>query len=331
MTLGARPRARLAVIVVVCAAWGPSVRAADDLATWMHTLRAGGMQPAEEAVTALARAGEAAVRPLAELLADGTPLERRRACVALGGMSTSVAAALEALVKASADPDVEVRLAAVQGLTRWAATRPGAREALAARLGDADVGVRVRAASGLVSADETYADLAEPALVAALRGDSLAPRLTALSAFARLATHASATAVETVTAALADPLAPVRGAAVVALAAQRPLDAATVRALCPRLADPDPWVAMGTARALATLDAPVAVCAAGLLDSADPTTSRWTAWLLHARAPRERAAAEAIAARAADPDPVVRDYARSAAWLLESRDRSAEPRAGGDD
>jgi hypothetical protein len=80
---------------------------------------------------------------------------------------------------------------------------------------------------------------------------------------------------------------------------------------------------MGTARALAEVEAAVGDCGAAFLGSRDPATARRAAWLLHARAVREPAAAATLAAHVADADPVVRGYARSAAWLAGAREPGA--------
>lgn len=308
------------VLALAIGAFATGARA-DEITAWTHALRAGGLQPADEAVAELAKAGEPAVRPLAELLATGTALERRRVCVALGSMSESVTAAIDPLATASADGDVEVRLAAVEGLARWTVTHAEARAALRARLADEDQNVRVRAASALAALDD--AALTEPVLLAALGGAELGPRVAALGGLARRGERASAVAAAAVTGALGDPLAQVRAAAVVALAAARPRDPEAVASLCARLGDPDPWVAMGTARALAEVEAAVGDCGAAFLGSRDPATARRAAWLLHARAVREPAAAATLAAHVADADPVVRGYARSAAWLAGAREPGA--------
>lgn len=309
----------VALALSALVAVGP-VRAADDVAAWMSALHSGGMEPAEAAIGALAKAGEPAVAPLADLVTTGTTLERRRACAALGGMGLSVVTAVAPLVVASADPELDVRLAAVDGLTRWSQARGEAREALLARLTDPVTSVRVRAAASLASSREIVAAQVEPTLLAALESPSVGPRIAALGGLARLAQRSSDAAVAAVVIALGDTLAPVRGAAAVAVASIRPRDAPTVAALCPRLDDPDPWVAMGSARALASLEAACAGCAADLLARRDAGlgASRRAAWLLHARVAREPAAAEALAAHADDRDEVVRGYARSAAWLARS-------------
>ncbi|HZT83199.1 MAG TPA: HEAT repeat domain-containing protein [Gemmataceae bacterium] len=122
---------------------------------------------------AIANVGAPAIPHLIEALGDENPHVRQEAAAALGGMfGTDRSEAVPALAKLAADPEPEVRAAAVEALACIGPPARAAGPALAKALGDEDVRTRRGASAALV---RVLGDDAVPHLTEALADDRAQP------------------------------------------------------------------------------------------------------------------------------------------------------------
>ena len=141
---------------------------------------------ARNSAYALAEIGAAAVPGLLKLIATGKGRARKLAAFALGEIDVEGSAVLEALCAATRDPDVLVRINAVEALGLKAAD-PASVEALSAAIRDEDQQVRFSAALSLAQLGPE-AEAAVPALRTALHDENRYVPGYAVEALERIAT-----------------------------------------------------------------------------------------------------------------------------------------------
>lgn len=204
-------------------------------------------------------AGAAEISGLTARLAAADPAARAEAAWSLGDIGHEARDAVPALVEASTDPAVEVRIAAVSAMERIAAFANLAVPALIAALNDSQPEVRYAAAGALGQFSLKAGDIV-PALIAALRDSEPSVVAAAATGLSRM----GAGAVRPLVAALGDGSASVRAAAAAAgaLGAIRVRARPALPALIDAAIDRDPAVREAAVRAV------------GLVASAEETTRR---------------------------------------------------------
>ena len=202
-------------------------------------------------------AGAAEISGLTARLAAANPAVRAEAAWSLGDVGHEARDAVPALVEASTDPAVEVRVAAVSAMERIAAFANLAVPALIAALNDSQPEVRYAAAGALGQFSLKAGDIV-PALIAALRDSEPSVVAAAATGLSRM----GAGAVRPLVAALGDGSASVRAAAAGALGAIRVRARRALPALIDATIDRDPKVREAAVRAI------------GLVASAEETTRR---------------------------------------------------------
>ena len=202
-------------------------------------------------------AGAAEISGLTARLAAADPAVRADAAWSLGDVGHEARDAVPALVEASTDPAVEVRIAAVSAMERIAAFANLAVPALIAALNDSQPEVRYAAAGALGQFSLKAGDIV-PALIAALRDSESSVVAAAATGLSRM----GAGAVRPLVAALDDGSASVRAAAAGALGAIRVRARRALPALIDAAIDRDPKVREAAVRAI------------GLVASAEETTRR---------------------------------------------------------
>jgi HEAT repeat protein len=297
----------------------------DQLRAWATALAGDAVQAREAAAAGLDRAAQAGTPPLWALLQDASPAVRRGAIFYwLDRFDPADADAVAALSKCLSDPDPTVRAIAVSAAQRFPAEALAkSSPQLSAMLADRQTGAETRAAAArLIGTLDAPGDATAEALAQAAVGDPAATvRSAALMSLGRVAPADQAAAVLQQVL-VRDVQANVRGMAAARLGKLGPAAAGAAPALADALADSDEGVRRKAADALAALGAAAVTPASGQLEAADPGVRRLAVFVLGKLGADAKPALDALRKRLQDSDAEVKQLAELAIRRIEGTERN---------